>query len=99
MIPNLPTPEKPPRFPKITLIKELTSLWRLITNPKKDKSMKLKPGVTTTEFWIVIAAGACQVGLAAMDKIDAEWAAGGITILGGIYVLIRGGLKSKPPAQ
>jgi hypothetical protein len=98
MIPGLPTPEKPPRFPKITLLKGLSRLWWHIKNPKEKNTMsiKLKPGVSSTELWVVVGAGVAQIGLAVMGMIDAEWAAAGVTILGSIYTLIRGGLKSKP---
>lgn len=57
--------------------------------------LKLKPGITTSELWIVIAAGVVNILLAVVGMIDAEWAAAAVTILGTVYTLIRGGLKNK----
>lgn len=57
--------------------------------------LKLKPGIKSSEFYISIAAGLVSVLLAALGMVDAEWAAVSVTILGTVYTLIRGGLKSK----
>jgi hypothetical protein len=67
--------------------------------------MKLKPGITTTEFYVTIGGVLVQGALAAFGMIDAGWAAMGITLLGGLYNLGRFALKSKtapaevPPTQ
>lgn len=55
--------------------------------------MKLKPGITTTEFWITISGIVVQGALTAFGMLDAGWAAVGATILGSIYTLIRGNIK------
>lgn len=54
----------------------------------------LKPGVTTTEFWTVIVCGLLLTTQAALSLTTVAWAAGGVTILGLIYVSQRGKLKS-----
>jgi hypothetical protein len=96
VVPPLPEP-KPIRFPRLTLAKTITELIMKFQfgKTKNTDIMKLKPGVNTTEFWIAIGAGVLQVGMVAMGMLDGAYAATGTTILGSLYILIRGGLKSK----
>jgi hypothetical protein len=54
----------------------------------------LKPGVTTTEFWTVILCGLLLTAQAALSLTTVAWAAGGVTLLGLIYTIQRGNLKS-----
>lgn len=55
----------------------------------------LKPGISTTEFWTVIIGGILLTAQAALSMTTLPWAAGGITLLGLIYVHQRGKLKSQ----
>lgn len=57
--------------------------------------MKLKPGITTTEFWTTIGATVVQGLLAAGGMIDGTYAAFGITLLNLLYPLLRTALKNK----
>lgn len=59
----------------------------------------LKPGHTTTEFWLVVASGLISTALAACSLIDAAWAAGAVTILALAYNASRAKLKTNgtPP--
>lgn len=54
----------------------------------------LKPGVSTSEFWIVIVSGLLLTAQSALSLLDVGWAMGGVTILGLVYTSIRGKLKS-----
>lgn len=56
---------------------------------------QLKPGHTTTEFWLVAGGGIVSTALTCMGMVDGEWTVGAIAILGGVYTLIRGALKQK----
>jgi len=53
----------------------------------------LKPGVSTSEFWVVILSGLLLTAQAALSLVDVAWAMGGITILGLAYTSMRGRLK------
>lgn len=53
-----------------------------------------KPGLKTTEFWVILAANVIVVALAMLQKIDAAWAAGAVTVLSGIYAVLRNLLKT-----
>lgn len=57
--------------------------------------MKLKKGISSTEFWVTLAAGLSGVAMANLNMIDAEWAVGSVTILGTVYTVLRSALKSK----
>jgi hypothetical protein len=57
-------------------------------------SPPLKPGVSTSEFWIVIISGLLLTAQSAMSLVEAGWAAGGIVALGLAYTGLRGRLKS-----
>lgn len=56
--------------------------------------MKIKPGHTTTEFWLTLSAVLIQGGITAVGMLDVAWAATGITILTSLYGLLRFGLKA-----
>jgi hypothetical protein len=58
------------------------------TNPQSK-------GVVTTEFWLVLLANLIAAALAHFEQIDAPWAVTAITILTGIYALLRAALKNK----
>lgn len=55
--------------------------------------MKLKPGHSTTEFYITIIAGLVAVALDALGHVDGEMSAGFVTVLGVVYTVMRGKLK------
>ena len=53
----------------------------------------LKPGVKTSEFWMVVICGLLLTVQEAFSLVDTTWAAGGVTILGLLYASLRGRLK------
>ncbi len=53
----------------------------------------LKPGVTTSEFWVVVIAGLLLTAQAALSLMDVAWAMAGVTLLGLAYTALRGRLK------
>jgi hypothetical protein len=55
-----------------------------------------KRGVATTEFWLVLSANLITTTLAALEKMDAQWATLTVTILTAIYALIRALIKITP---
>lgn len=57
-------------------------------------NIPLKPGVSTSEFWIVIISGLLLTAQAGLSLVNVGWAMGGVTILGLVYTSIRGRLKS-----
>ncbi len=57
-------------------------------------SIPLKPGVSTSEFWIVVLSGLLLTAQAALSLVDVAWAMGGITALGLVYTSMRGRLKT-----
>ena len=94
-----PFPEPAPvKWPKLALLKILTS-WLTGGFPKPtDKTyqpMKLKPGIQTSELWVVIGSGLISTALAVAGLVEGTYVALGVTVLGSLYALIRGGLKSK----
>lgn len=54
----------------------------------------LKPGISTSEFWIVVISGLLLTAQAALSMTSVAWAMGGVTVLGLLYTQIRGRLKS-----
>lgn len=60
----------------------------LITNPDP------KPGLKSTEFWLVAAANLVAVALVLLDKIEAEWAVSTMGILTALYTALRHRLKT-----
>jgi len=56
-------------------------------------SIPIKPGISTSEFWIVIIGGLLLTAQTALSMLDPAWAAGGVTLLGFVYASIRGKLK------
>ena len=57
--------------------------------------MKLKPGVSTTEFWLAVGAGLVGVGGMAFGMVDGDTATACATILGALYMLLRTAAKNK----
>lgn len=57
-------------------------------------NIPLKPGVSTSEFWIVIISGLLLTAQAGLSLMNVGWAMGGVTILGLVYTSMRGRLKS-----
>lgn len=59
----------------------------LIANPNP------KAGWKSTEFWMVLAANLIAVALFMLGKLDAEWAITAVSILTGLYTMLRNSLK------
>lgn len=57
-------------------------------------NIPLKPGISTSEFWIVIISGLLLTAQTALTMLSPGWAMAGVTILGLVYTSIRGRLKS-----
>lgn len=57
--------------------------------------LPLKPGHTTTEFWLTLVCNLCQTVLASLGVLNTSSAAIGITITTAIYTVIRAALKAK----
>lgn len=53
----------------------------------------MTPGYRTTEFWLTIAANVLAAVLAYLQTIDATWAIVSVSILNGLYALVRSGVK------
>lgn len=56
--------------------------------------IQLKPGVTTSEFWVVIISGLLLTAQAALNLTSYTLAAGGVTLLGMLYAAMRHRLKT-----
>lgn len=56
-------------------------------------NIPLKPGVSTSEFWIVIISGLLLTAQAGLSLMNVGWAMAGITVLGLVYTSMRGRLK------
>lgn len=56
-------------------------------------NLPLKPGRTTTEFWLVILTGLLSTGLAATQLLAVEWATLATVVLAALYNHHRGKLK------
>lgn len=54
----------------------------------------LKPGVKTSEFWIVIFSGLTLTGMSALSMTTYAYATVCVTVLGLVYNLMRGSLKN-----
>jgi len=83
---------------KLKLALALRSAWskaekQLEATP--HQTMKLKPGIKTSEFWTTVGLGLAAVVLAALDQIEGNVAVAATTILGAIYAAARGLAKSK----
>ena len=55
----------------------------------------ITPGYKTTEIWLALGAAALAGGLGYMQTIDAPWAITAVTLIGGLYALLRSALKAK----
>lgn len=62
--------------------------------PAPDFKLPLKPGHTSTEFWLTIAAGLITTALSAVSMLDVTWAVGAITVLTLGYNASRSKLKT-----
>lgn len=85
---------------KTKLFLALKSAWasaQKIWNTKNPTPMKLKPGISTSEFWLSAGLGLGAFVLSLLDKLDGTWAAGAAVLLGGIYTAARTLAKSKEP--
>jgi hypothetical protein len=80
-------------------IKVLFSLNQAVNKAKTQLEnptpMKLKPGISTSEFWITLSLSLGSVVLAALGQIDGSTAAAVSTVLGAVYTAARGYLKAK----
>ncbi len=56
--------------------------------------LQLKPGVSTSEFWIVVLSGLLLTAQAALSLTTYSWAGIGVLLLGGLYTAQRGRLKN-----
>ena len=57
--------------------------------------MKLKPGITTTEFWLVVGVNVCQVALVIFGQMSGTAASVGLTITTSLYNFLRVLQKNK----
>jgi hypothetical protein len=83
---------------KTKLLLSLRSAWNQAEKELNDKPhtpMKLKPGITTTEFWTTIGLGLGGLTLSALGMVDGTYAVAAATILGAVYTAARGLVKSK----
>lgn len=55
----------------------------------------MKPGYKTTEFWLCLLAASTAGGLGYLETIDAPWAVASVTVISGLYAMLRASLKSK----
>lgn len=56
---------------------------------------KMTPGYKTTEFWLALAAAVVAAVLGFLQTVDAPWAIASVTILAGLYAMLRSSLKNK----
>lgn len=82
---------------KTKLLLTLRSAWSKAEDElnQPHRPMKLKPGITTTEFWTTLGLGLGSLGLAALGMLDGTYAVAAATILGAIYTAARGLVKAK----
>jgi hypothetical protein len=57
-------------------------------------NLPLKPGHTTTEFWIVILTGLLGTAMAALQLLSAPWVGGAFIVLALLYQQSRAKLKT-----
>ncbi len=55
----------------------------------------MKPGYQTTEFWLALGAATLAGALGYMETVDAPWAVASVTIISGLYAILRAALKAK----
>lgn len=55
----------------------------------------MKPGYKTTEFWLLLAAAATSGVLGFLQTVDTPWAVGSVTVLSGLYAILRAAGKAK----
>ena len=57
----------------------------LRNNFKLALGLKLREGVTTSEFWAMASTGLLEIVLAALDKVDGQWATLAATLIAALY--------------
>lgn len=90
----------------ITKARALLSLRAAFKKAEREmenyRPMKLKPGIETSEFWLVVGFGLADTALAGLGMVDGSIAAAALAILGSIYTAARGMVKARlatpPPA-
>lgn len=83
---------------KLKVAMGLQSAWKKAQqqyNATPHQPMKLKPGISTSEFWTTVGLGLGSVILGALGMVDGNVAVAAATILGAVYTAVRGLLKSK----
>ncbi len=55
----------------------------------------MKPGYKTTEFWLCLGAAATSGALGYLQTLDAVWAVASVTVISGIYTVLRAALKAQ----
>jgi len=64
----------------------LTAAYSFVRNNfKLSLGLKLRPGVTTSEFWSLCITGLLEMLLAAFDNVDGSWATLATTALAALY--------------
>jgi len=58
-----------------------------------DFKLPLKPGRTSTEFWLIIVTGLLTTGLSALSIMDVTWGAGALIVMTLAYNQSRTKLK------
>lgn len=79
----------------VLLTSAFTAVHIFVRNGFKLKlGMALRPGIATSEFWALITASSYDLILAALDKVDAQWAGLAAAALTAMYGLSRKSLKA-----
>lgn len=55
----------------------------------------MTPGYKTTEFWLALGCAAISGALGYLETISAPWAVASVTVISGLYAVLRAGLKAK----
>jgi hypothetical protein len=72
----------------------LTAAYTYIRSGFKLRlGLKLRDGVLTSEFWATLASGGFSLVLAALDKVDGQWAALSAIAVNAVYVIARKSIK------
>lgn len=62
--------------------------------PNDNENITTTAGLKTTEFWLVLSANIAAVALAMFAEADGSTAAIVVTILTGVYALLRSAIKN-----
>jgi hypothetical protein len=79
----------------LTKLRTLLALRKAFAQYQKDPTMKLKPGITTTEFITLIATNLIMSIMAALELFDGELAVLLMSGLTAAHVFVRNGFKLK----